>query len=193
MKKAWLLVLVLVIILVGPHYYGSLKDRFLSGEGKLKQLSNLEQEVAVPEELIKDLQREKVKVQLYFPRRDGKGLSIEERQIDMTEGIARSTLQELLEGPENKELKTVIPAGTRLLDINIKPDGFCVVNFSSELSKINSQDARLAVYSIVNTVSQFPTVDKVQFLIEGKPVKYLGSSVDLTKPVAAEYDLVKQQ
>ena len=40
---------------------------------------------------------------------------MERREIIKTEGIARSTLQELLKGPDNPAYQNVFPEGTRLL------------------------------------------------------------------------------
>ena len=55
-------------------------------------------------------------------------------------------------------LKSALPPGTRLLDINITPEGTCIVDFSSHIEVSGSKAEALAVFSIVNTLSQFPTV-----------------------------------
>lgn len=142
------------------------------------------------DDLLPNIETQKIKVQLYYARKDGKGLGTEERTITKVEGVARATVEELLKGPEDPELKSVIPSGTRLLDINLKPDGTCVVNFTNQIKNISGANAEaLEVYSIVNTLSQFPTVDYVVFMVNNEQVDSLGGEFDLSDPVAANFDM----
>lgn len=137
---------------------------------------------------LEELAQEHVTIDLYFARRDGNGLEVEKRDIPKVEGIARQTMHELLTGPRNPNLKQALPAGTKLLDINLKPDGLCIVNFNDRIGEIEGRKGEvLAVYSVVNTLAQFPTVKRVDFLIEGEPVDTLAGTVDLSNPVAADY------
>lgn len=137
-----------------------------------------------------EVTREKITVQLYFARQEGHGLAVEEREITKVSGIARATVEELLKGPQDKALKTALPAQTRLLDINITPDGNCIVNFSSHIQEVSGSKAEaLAVYSIVNTLSQFSTVDNVSFMVEGKKVESVGGYISTAEPVTADYGL----
>jgi spore germination protein GerM len=132
----------------------------------------------------------KLTVQLYFKRKDGNGLGMEEREVKKTEGIARLTMEELLKGPHNQDLETALPSGTKLLDINIKPDGSCLVNFNSNICNVNGSKAEsLAVYAVVDTLSQFPTVDDVTFLVDGEKINTLAGHIDVSQPVVADYKL----
>ncbi len=118
---------------------------------------------------LEDLTRERITVDLYFARKDGSGLHVEKRDIPKEAAIARRTIEALLKGPENPNLEACLPEGTRLLDINIKPDGLCIVDFSREITTIPPGRAReLAIESIVKTLSQFPTVTSVKLLVEGE-------------------------
>lgn len=132
---------------------------------------------------------ERITIDLYFARQDGKGLEVEKREISKEEGIARRTIEELLKGPQNPNLKPVLPSGTKLRDINVKSDGLCIVDFNREITGIGKErDEVLAVYSVVNTLSQFPTVQRVSFMIEGEPVATLAGKTDLSSPVIADYN-----
>jgi len=132
-------------------------------------------------------QSEQREIRLYFAANDGQGLALETRKIDKTEGIARSTLQELVKGPLKAGGNKVFPEGSRLLDINIKPEGLCIVDFSSEAANLKSDQAeKLLVYSVVSTLSQFPSVKDVSFRINGEDVNTLNGSMDLSQPVAAQ-------
>ncbi len=113
---------------------------------------------------------------LYFANADGSSLEAETRQIPKQEGIARATVNELISGPQDPTLNPTLPAGAVLEDIDITA-GVCTVDFSSELLENLStdEDAQLlAIYSIVNTLTQFDTVDYVQILIDGQTIGTVG-------------------
>jgi spore germination protein GerM len=131
---------------------------------------------------------EKVTVKLYFEDSKQSKLVVEERSIGKVEGIARQTMQELIKGPSKTDMKPVFPVGSKLLDINVKPEGLCIVDLSSEVKKVNSKDqAKFMVQAVTNTLGQFPTIKEVSFLINGEKVNSLEGMVDLSKPVQAPY------
>lgn len=120
-------------------------------------------------------QVETIGVELYFATGDENKLTAEKRSIPKVEGIARQTMEELLKGPKNNANKAIAPQGTQLKDINLKPDGLCIVDLSSEARQVESQDqAETMVRAIANTLGQFSTVKKVKFMIEGNPVDSIG-------------------
>lgn len=133
-------------------------------------------------------------VTLYFADPSGQYLVPVSRDIPRVEGIARATLQELILGPESgSDLLPTIPAGTTLRDINIRPDGLAIVDFSKELvtnHKGGTSGEMLTVYSIVNTLTQFPTVKKVQLLVEGKYQQTLAGHLDIREALARNESLI---
>jgi len=129
-------------------------------------------------------------VSLYFADSTGNKLIVEERDIVKVEGIARKTLEELLKGPTNVESVQVFPDGTRLRDINIKPDGLCIVDLSAEArGVVNKEQEKLMIYGIANTLNQFPSVKEVSFMINGEKVDSIGGYMDLSSPLQANYDI----
>lgn len=139
---------------------------------------------------------EKIKIALYYATKDGSRLVLENRQVDKVPGMARKTVEELLKGPGAASgLANTIPAGTQLLDINLKPDGLAIADFSDELKTSHSggsSSEAMTVYSIVNTLAQYPTVQRVQIMLEGKPVDTLAGHIDLSKPLEPDYSLLQQ-
>lgn len=124
-------------------------------------------------------------VVLYFTADDGKSLAAETRSIPKQEGLARATINQLIAGPREKDLSPTLPAAVILEDINIA-DGICTVDFSAELLSDLPQDQTaqmLAVYSIVNTLSQFEAVSEVRILVDGKAINNLGG-VDASTTIA---------
>lgn len=127
-------------------------------------------------------------VVLYFASSDGKSLEAETRTIPQQEGIARATINELIAGPMDDSLLPTLPAATILDDINIA-GGVCTVDFSSELLDDLPDDNEaqmLALYSIVNTLSQFDSVDYVRILVNGQALDSL-AGVDVSTVIAPMY------
>lgn len=134
--------------------------------------------------------KETISVSLYFGNEKGSSLISENREIPKVEGIARSTIQELIKGPAKAEYLEVFPGDTRLLDINLKTDGMCIVDLSSEAGLAGSeQQAKLMVYAIANTLGQFPTVSSVSFMIEGEQVDSIAGYLDLSQPIEPDYNM----
>jgi hypothetical protein len=111
------------------------------------------------------------------------------RQIDATRAVGRASLNALFEGPSRAEanasppLTTSIPDGTILLGLDIA-DGLATVDLSREFESGGgsaSMFGRLA--QVVYTLTQFPTVDRVAFKLDGEPVTvFSGEGIVLDGP-----------
>lgn len=134
--------------------------------------------------------KDTVRVKLYFVKSDKSSLGMEERDIEREEGIARLTVEELIRGPENPGFINIFPPGSQLLDINIKPDGVCIVDLSSEVKRLkNSREEKLLVYALVNTLCQFPTVDRVVIRIEGEKADTIAGYVKWPEAITPDYNI----
>ena len=137
--------------------------------------------------------QQKINIVLYFADRSGDSLMAEKREIALVPGLARAAVQELINGPAGKGLSGTIPEGTKLLDVNIE-NGLCRVDFSRELREKHwggSSGEILTVYSLVNTLTQFATVDKVEILVEGKKIETLAGHMDLSAPVYRNSEIIR--
>lgn len=213
MKRATIrtiLMAVLVIILSGLLGCGVLeklsldnvkKDKTAQTTKQAKEDQGLSDLKAAPEastdvtqakETSGQVSNEKTEVVLYFASEEGQKLIAEKRQILKMTGVARKTIEELIKGPQSKTMKRTVPATTKLLDIDIK-DGLATVSFNKDLQKLNtgSMGELITIYSIVDTLTQFPTVKKVQFLIEGQTVETLAGHVDISKPLEKDSKIIK--
>lgn len=125
-------------------------------------------------------------LRLYFTDETGRYLTSEYHSLTLDEDAAadRYVMEELLRGPYGPELSSALPAGTRLLSCATE-DGICTVDLSREFTD-NMPDtalgARLAVYSIVNSLTALPQVDGVTLLAEGEPIEAYGD-MSLTGPL----------
>lgn len=105
-----------------------------------------------------------------------------------TTSIGAAAMASLLQGPTAEEksggMSTSIPAGTRLLGLNIK-NGVATVDLSGEFASGGgtlSMTTRLA--QVVFTLTQFPSVNGVNFMLDGKTVKVFGGEgIILDHPV----------
>ncbi|SFR86193.1 GerMN domain-containing protein [Anaeromicropila populeti] len=141
-----------------------------------------------------------VTMTLFFANQKGNALKEihVKAQFDGTITLEQLILQNLIDGPdeiggvEEDSIYPTIPSGTSYLKTVIK-DGICYVdlneNFLNELPDI---DPEVIIYSIVNSLVEMSTVDKVQFTIGGETVKsYKGIGFDA--PFERNLDLVKNK
>jgi hypothetical protein len=103
------------------------------------------------------------------------------REVPETLGVARAAMTALLAGPTAEEkasvpaMSSAVPADTMLLGISID-GGLATVDLSREFEAGGgtfSMAARLA--QVVFTLTQFATIEEVQFQLDGDPVTVFSS------------------
>lgn len=114
-------------------------------------------------------------LRLYFPDQDGRYLITEYHSLTLDEETSpeRYVVEELLRGPNNGELQSVMPAGTSLLSCYTGEDGVCTVDLSHEFYDNRPRTAlgeRLVLYALVNSLTSLSSVDSVRILVDGLPV-----------------------
>jgi germination protein M len=94
----------------------------------------------------------------------------EVHQVEKTTEVAQAALNELIKGdPVTPDAYRVLPEDTRILGINID-NGLATVDFSPEVLRANvgSSGEGLGIASIVNTLTEFPTIQEVAFTVDGQ-------------------------
>lgn len=87
---------------------------------------------------------------------------------------AREALEYMVEdGPGSEWLpagfKALLPKGTEILGIDIiEPEKLAIVDFSEEFASYNAQDERKIMEAVTWTLTQFDSIDKVKFWINGE-------------------------
>ncbi len=130
-------------------------------------------------------------VELYFGSEDGTGLIKEQRMIDVkdNESIEKTIINELLSGPSGEGVR-LIPSDVKLLSIEAK-DKLSYVNLSKEFAAMSEDNAYMAVYSVVNTLTgQWQQSEGVQILIEGERTDSIGG-VGLSEPLSYNENIVR--
>jgi spore germination protein GerM len=112
------------------------------------------------------------------------------RTVPKSKATAKAAMRMLLAGPSAKEraanprLRTTIPSDTGLRGINIS-DGLATVDLSADFaSGGGSFSVRGRLAQVVYTMTQFSTVDRVEFRLDGNAVTVFSSEgIILRKPV----------
>ncbi len=175
--KINILFLFLILALLSLLLNGCLKSKQVEKERK-KILTEAKKETHLVE---KGTEKERIKITLYFSDKQAMYLIPEEREIKKTEDVAKIALEELIKGPKDPKLFPTIPEGTKLLGIEVK-DGLAKVNLSQDFKDnypLGSAGENITIFSIVNTLTEFTSINKVRFLVEGKPLEVSGSNYDL--------------
>jgi hypothetical protein len=113
------------------------------------------------------------------------------RVVDKSPKVARAALTELLNGPgagdRSVGIRSEIPGGTKLLGLTIK-NGLATVNLSRKFEADwggTSKGKRLA--QVVYTLTRLGSVDRVAFLVEGRPsTVFSGQGVVGANPVTRD-------
>jgi germination protein M len=155
-KNYWFILMVLLLILSGCSFLGRNGEEPppLNGDRPPQTASGLRETVFY----LPDGAR-----QVLVPVRVG---------IPWEEGIAKVAVRSLIEGNvplelQNLGLSPLLPSETVILGLSIR-DGLARIDFSAGVLKFDPAHERQIVYGLVYTLSEFPTISKVEILVEGK-------------------------
>jgi germination protein M len=144
-------------------------------------------ESPVDEELVPGVQS----VQLAFADLGATSLRTERREIVVPEdsaGRAKSILKELARGPEAGGSVGTLPKGTVIRSVFFDGTGGVYVDFSRELIDNHpggSAGELFTIRSIVRTLElNFPEIESVSFLVDGKEIETIAGHIDATVPFA---------
>ena len=105
--------------------------------------------------------------------------------IPYEDGVAKATLNKMIQSPENDMqaarlgLKTVLPEGTTI-DLDIS-DGLARIDLSKEV--LNMADAAAEsnmIAAIVQALTEFESVERVEFLVDGQKIDKLPHGTDVS-------------
>ncbi|MDR3566053.1 MAG: GerMN domain-containing protein [Negativicutes bacterium] len=135
-----------------------------------------------------------MRLTVYYATADAMYLAPEVRVVPKTPHPAQSALELLLQDPKGHGLVKVLPEGTKVRGITIK-DHVAFVDFNDKLIKNNgggSASEILTVGAIVNTLTEFPEIHKVQIMVEGKKVDTLSGHMDTSEPLSRSEQIVRK-
>lgn len=84
---------------------------------------------------------------------------------------AKTAITEMLRADRNSKYP-LLPAGVSLKSIHIE-DGIATVNFTKEINSLKGETSEsLFIAMTVDTLTEFPTIQRVEFRAEGKPLQF---------------------
>ena len=181
MKKKIFLGIFLTLAIIGLIYMIVINTVFNKNEEIINEY--------IPEVEISDSELRKTLVTLYFVDNEN-NIKSETRLIDSKELLRNPYLvlvNMLIDGPKDKNLKSVISKDTKVIDANINKN--CVtINLSKEFvdnadSDVNQKSKM--INTIVNTLTELNEVQTVKFLIDGEETEgFQEDSIKLTSEFA---------
>ena len=134
-------------------------------------------------------------ISVYYPDVNATGLVAVAKTVKAQEADKyKAAVEALLAGTDDKKLTTVFPKKTRLLKVSVS-GGVAKVDFDKNLISGfvgGSTGEEMLVGSLVNTLTEFPEIKKVQILVEGKEIDSLSGHLDLSRPVERMPELIKK-
>ncbi len=113
---------------------------------------------------------EKVELKLYFATEDGKMLMPVYRSVVYNSNISMEKLavEQVISGPNSDIAYPTVSKDAKVKSINVK-DGVCYLDLDSGfLNQTASVSAEASIYSIVNTLTELPNINKVVFSVNGQ-------------------------
>jgi len=138
--------------------------------------------------------QETMSVTVYSATKDAMNLVAEHTVVPKNTHPAQTAIELLVAGTKNAELVSVMPAGTKLRHISIK-DKIAYVDFNDSLVKNNtggSASEMLLVAAIVNTLTEFHDIQKVQIMVEGKKIDTISGHMDIGEPLSRSEKIIKK-
>ncbi|MCR5624208.1 MAG: GerMN domain-containing protein [Lachnospiraceae bacterium] len=141
---------------------------------------------------------QKVSVTLYFSDSSGNALTRVPVEInyDATMSVEESILHQLISGPESingiseKSVLPTIPEDTKINKITVK-DKICYLDLSEDfLDKPRDISSYVAIYSVVDTLTELSNIDKVQFSIDGQQTLLYNESINFGNVFKRNLDIV---
>ena len=162
------------------------------GSGNLVGVMTNESFIENPGEQINSIQTSTIV--LYFANEKGNGLVQETQEVHHSSNISleKLVIEHLLEGPKSKNAQSAIPEGTKLVGVSVL-DGVCYVNLDDAFRNQNySIEEPVVIYSIVDSLSEISTINKVQISVNGNTKGVYRDSFALDELYERNLDYVQE-
>lgn len=134
-------------------------------------------------------------ISVYYPDVNATGLVAVTKTVKAQETEKyQAAVEALLAGTDDKRLTEVFPKKAKLREVSVS-GGVAKVDFDKNLTAGfvgGSTGEEMLVGSLVNTLTEFPEIKKVQILVEGKAIDSLSGHLDLSRPVGRMSELIKK-
>ncbi len=136
---------------------------------------------------------ERTKLVLYYANEDGNGLIQTTEAVAYNSNISMEKLvtEHLISGPLTGGVYPVTDPGVGLMSVTTK-DGICYVNLTKEfLVKQGKLTDEVVLYAFVNSLTELPNINKVQFMIDSETEISFGEHSYLSEPFERNLEIVE--
>lgn len=142
----------------------------------------------------KDIYQCKKKVKLYYTNQKGNKLIPYEKTLTVKDNTPLETqvLMELKKAPASKKnLKSPLPDDFQVNESQVL-NNICYIDLSSDIENAAVDvKGKIAVYAMVNSLTELDTAYQVQFTVDGSKVDKLGEFEGFGKLLTSDYSLCK--
>lgn len=131
-------------------------------------------------------------VKVYFADEEGEMLIGRTENVGYISNISmeRLVVDRVIAGPLNDKTYPTVANTIKVLNVTTK-DGICYVNFDdSFLTKTQKVSDEVVIYSFVNSLTELPNVNKVQFMIDSESEISFGDHIYLSDPFERNLDII---
>ncbi|MBR4151363.1 MAG: GerMN domain-containing protein [Selenomonadaceae bacterium] len=142
---------------------------------------------------VKEPPKESINIKVYYPDDSGMKLVEVEREIFIDDSKDKYTaaVETLLEEPPEENLTKIFPKNAAIKSVKVEKD-LAIVDFDGAFLKTfvgGSTGEEFLVGSVVDTLTNFPEVKRVKFLVDGQEIETLSGHMDLSMPLERMSDL----
>ncbi len=138
---------------------------------------------------------ERTELTLYFTDGAGEQLFAEKREVvhNINTSVEKVILEELLSGPRQPGLEPTLDPGTKLLNVSTN-ENVCYLNFDAGFLN-NSLEVKdyIPIFSIVNSLSELSSVNRVQISINGAQNMKFRDSIELNALFERNLDYIGEE
>lgn len=136
---------------------------------------------------------EKVRLHLYFANEEGTKLVDTYRTVVYNSNISMEKLvvEEILKGPNSSVVYPTLNSGAKIINVASK-DGICYVSFDSTfLTEPYNVTPEVAIYSLVNSLTELSSINKVQISIDGDTTQSFLESISFQTVFQRNLEIVQ--
>jgi len=125
---------------------------------------------------------ERTSMTLFFADETGERLIEEDREVvhSMNTSLEKLVVEELMKGPQFAGRFPTLPTDLKLLNVSVN-ENVCYINFDAAfLNSTLAVKEYIPIYSIVNSVCEISSVNKVQITVNGSQDVKFRDVIDLT-------------
>ena len=138
---------------------------------------------------------ERVRLHLYFANETGDKLVDAYRTVVYNSNmpLERVVIEQVIQGPNGNFAYPTVNSATKVINVTTR-DRRCYVNLNSDfLSGQEGVLAQTAIYSIVNSLCELPSIESVQISVDGSTDAIFMESISLTGSFSMNEELVERQ